>query len=203
MAQRQRIRPRQARAVQMRRALLDAAVQLLETTGPERMTTTAIVEKAHVSSGTFYRYFNDKAEIIDVLRDEAVTKINADLMAGVARAIDLDLEPAVREVLASLTTALERHAPVVLAMVNSVPSGSQANVLPEVEASLLQVARVIPMRHLPDLPDARLDALVFMTMGVTLATCLRIALHRPEGASREELLDIATTMLTAGLRPTA
>lgn len=186
--------------MQMRRALLDAAVQLLETMGPERLTTTAIVEKAHVSSGTFYRYFNDKAEIIEVLRDEAVAEINADLVAGVARAIDLDLEPAVREVLASLTTALEQHAPVVLAMVNSLPSGTQANVLPEVEASLLQVARVIPMRHLPGLSADRLDALVFMTMGVTLATCLRIALHRPAEASREELLDIAAMMLTAGLR---
>lgn len=164
------------------------------------MTTTAIVREAHVSSGTFYRYFNDKAEIIEVLRDEAVSAINADLMAGVARAIDLDLEDAVAEVLRSLVVALEQHAPVVSAMVDAMPSGTQSNVLPEIEASLVQVARVIPLRHLPGLAPERLDALVFVLMGVTLASCLRIALHRPEGSTREELLEVATAMLTAGLR---
>lgn len=40
-------------------------------------------------------------------------------------------------------------------------------------------------------------------MGVTQATCLRIALQRPVGSSRDELIDIATDMLTAGLRASA
>lgn len=199
MAQRQRIRPTQARAVRMRRDLLDATVQLLAETGSERLTTTAIVERAHVSSGTFYRYFDDKADILDELRSEAVSEISSDLMGGVARAIDRDLRDAVREILTTLTDALERHAPVILAMVDAVPSGTQSNVMPEIEAGLLQLARVIPARHLPDLDPQRLDAVVFMVMGVTQATCLRIALQRPEGSTRAELIEIATDMLTAGL----
>lgn len=203
MAQRQRIRPTQQRAVRMRRDLLDATVQLLEEVGSERLTTSAIVEHAHVSSGTFYRYFDDKAGILEVLRQEAVTEIAADLMAGVARALDQDLREAVREVVATLTDALERHAPVILAMVDAVPSGTQSNVMPEIEAGLVNLARVIPMRHLPGVSPERLEALVFVTMGVTQASCLRIALQRPPGSSREELIDIATDMLTAGLRGTA
>lgn len=199
MAQRQRIRPTQQRAVRMRRDLLDATVQLLEEAGSERLTTTAIVQRAHVSSGTFYRYFDDKADILEVLRQEAVTEISADLMAGVARALDRDLRGAVREILSTLTEALERHRPVVLAMVEAVPSGTQSNVMPEVEAGLLSLAKVIPARHLPDLDPSRLDAVVFMVMGVTQSTCLRIALQRPADSSREELIEIATEMLTAGL----
>lgn len=202
MAQKQRIRPRQERAIQMRRELLDATVQLLETIGSERLTTTAIVEKAHVSSGTFYRYFNDKAEILDVLRDEAVAEIRTELMAGVVRALDLEIAAAIKTLVTTLTGAFEQHAPVLLAMVNSVSSGTQSNILPEIERDLFQLARVIPLRHLPELPEVQIDELVFVSMGVMNAACLRIALQRPDGSSRERLIEIAATMLAAGLQAT-
>jgi AcrR family transcriptional regulator len=200
VAQKQRIRPTQDRAKRMRRDLLDATLHLLGTSGAESLTTTAIAERAHVSSGTFYRYFNDRAEILGVLRDEAVEAITSDLMAGVVRAIDLDLDAAVREVVLTLVDAFERHRAVILAMVNAVPAGSNANVLPEVESRLFQLASVLPRRHFPDLPEERLEAQVFMTMGVLVSTCLRIALMRPHAVSRDELVDITTAMITGGLR---
>ncbi len=199
MAQKQRIRPSQGRAVQMRRDLLDSTLHLLAVSGAESLTTTAIVEHAHVSSGTFYRYFNDKAEILGVLRDEAVEAITSDLMAGVVRAIELDLDDAVREVVLTLVDAFERHRAVILAMVNAMPAGSNANVLPEVESRLFQLASVLPRRHRPELTSDQLDAVVFMTMGVLVSTCLRIALQRPPGSSREGLVDLAAAMITAGL----
>lgn len=200
MAQKQRIRPSQGRAVQMRRDLLDSTLHLLSVSGAESLTTTAIVEHAHVSSGTFYRYFNDKAEILGVLRDEAVEAITSDLMAGVVRALDLGPEEAVREVVLTLVDAFERHRAVILAMVNAMPAGSNANVLPEIESRLFQLASVLPRRHRPELTEAQLEALVFMTMGVLVSTCLRIALQRPPGASRDDLVDLATAMITAGLQ---
>ncbi|GEP32970.1 hypothetical protein NSZ01_07380 [Nocardioides szechwanensis] len=200
MAQKQRIRPSQGRAVQMRRDLLDSTLHLLSVSGAESLTTTAIVERAHVSSGTFYRYFNDKAEILGVLRDEAVEAITSDLMAGVVRAIDLGPDEAVREVVLTLVDAFERHRAVILAMVNAMPAGSNANVLPEIEARLFQLAAVLPRRHRPELTAAQLDAVVFMTMGVLVSTCLRIALQRPPDTSRDDLVDLAVAMIAAGLQ---
>ncbi|WP_435743950.1 TetR/AcrR family transcriptional regulator [Nocardioides sp. SYSU DS0663] len=200
MAQKQRARPTQRRAVEMRRTLLDATLHLLAERGAERLTTTAIVERAHVSTGTFYRYFNDKAEIITALRDEAVAAVDRDLRDAVVRALDLDLEGAVREIVVTLVDGFERHGPVVAAMVDAQPGGSNANVLPEIERDLFQVAAVIPRRHLPGASPERLEALVFMTMGVVVATCLRIALHRPPEVDRAELVEVATAMIVAGLR---
>lgn len=200
MAQKQRIRPSQGRAVQMRRDLLDSTLHLLSVSGAESLTTTAIVERAHVSSGTFYRYFNDKAEILGVLRDEAVEAITSDLMAGVVRALDLGPDEAVREVVLTLVDAFERHRAVILAMVNAMPAGSNANVLPEIEARLFQLAAVLPRRHRPELTTAQIDAVVFMTMGVLVSTCLRIALQRPPDTSREDLVDLAVAMIAAGLQ---
>ena len=199
MAQKQRIRPSQTRAVQMRRDLLDSTLHLLAVSGADSLTTSAIVEHAHVSSGTFYRYFNDKAEILGVLRDEAVDAITSDLMAGVVRALELAPDDAVREVVLTLVDAFERHRAVILTMVNAMPAGSNANVLPEVESRLFQLAAVLPRRHRPDLTPEQLDALVFMTMGVLMSTCLRIALQPPPGSSRDELVGLTVAMIGAGL----
>lgn len=195
----QRVRPRQDRAEQTRRGLLDATLVLLDGRGYERLTTTAIVEQAHVSTGTFYRYFDDKADILVALRDEAVRAISDDLMVSVVGALDADVQAAMRSIVLTLVDGFERHRPVMLAMVNQMPAGNNANVLPEIESDLHQLASLLPRRHRPDLAPERLEALVFMTMGVLVSTCLRIALQRPDGVDRDELVDLAVSMLVAGL----
>lgn len=200
MAQRQRARPRQERAVQTRRLLLDSAVGILDRHGIDRLTTTAVIERAHVSSGTFYRYFNDRAELLAVLRDEAVRAISDDLMVSVVDALELDLDDALRRVVVTLVDGFERHRGVILAMVSQLPAGNNANVLPEVEAQLHHLATLLPRRHLPGLEPDRLEGVVFMLMGVLVSTCLRIALGRPDGVDRAQLIDLTVAMIGAGLK---
>lgn len=201
MAQKQRVRPHQERAVAMRRTLLDSTLHLLQRSGARRLSTTAIVQHAHVSSGTFYRYFNDKAEIITVLRDEAVASISDDLMVGVVQALDLDVEAAMRLVVDTLVTGFEQHQAVMRAMVEQLPAGTNADVLPEIEADLHQLASLLPRRHRPDLDAEQLEAVVFVMMGVLVSTCLRIVLQRPAQVDRELLIDLTTRMLLAGMEP--
>ncbi len=199
MAQRPRARPHQDRAVQTRRVLLDTAVRILERQGIERLTTTAVVREAHVSSGTFYRYFNDRQELLAVLREEAVHAISDDLMVSVVDALELDLDAALRLVVVTLVDGFERHRGIILAMVSQMPAGNNANVLPEIEADLHRLASLLPRRHLPGLAPEELEAVVFMLMGVLVSTCLRIALGRPDGVDRDHLVDLAVRMVGAGL----
>ncbi len=203
MAQRQRARPRQERAVQTRRLLLDTAVRILDRDGIDRLTTTAVIEGAHVSSGTFYRYFNDRQELLGVLREEAVRAISDDLMVSVVDALELDLEGALHRVVSTLVEGFEGHRGVILAMVDQLPAGNNANVLPEIEAQLHNLATLLPRRHLPGLDAGRLEGVVFMLMGVLVSTCLRIALGRPDGVDRDQLVDLAVAMIGAGLRDSA
>ncbi len=200
MAHRQRARPRQERAVQTRRQLLDTAVAVIDRDGIDRLTTTAVIERAHVSSGTFYRYFNDRAELLAVLRDEAVRAISDDLMVSVVDALELDLDAALRLVVVTLVDGFERHRGVILALVSQLPAGNNANVLPEVEAQLHHLATLLPRRHLPGLGPDQLEGVVFMLMGVLVSTCLRIALSRPDGVDRGQLIDLTVAMIGAGLQ---
>lgn len=199
MAQRQRARPQQARAVEMRQRLLDSALSLLETHGAVGLTTTALAKEALVSTGTVYRYFNDRDQILGLLRDAAVQEISTGLATAVGRTLDLPLLEAMTEIIDSLTAAFERHAAVFRATLESEPVGVDSGLLVSVEASLFPLARVLPARHRPDLSETELDDLVFVTMGMTATTSLRIALFRPPGSDRRRMVEVAARMLEGAL----
>ena len=60
----QRRRPKQARAQATCDSILQAAIQILERSGPDALNTNAIAERAGVSIGTLYQYFRDRESIL-------------------------------------------------------------------------------------------------------------------------------------------
>lgn len=81
-----RYEPIQKRAVSTRLRILRAAKEAIEEKGRDRFTTADVVDRAGLSIGTVYRYFEDRVAIIKVLYPDAVE--------GLGDAIDL--EPAVQ-----------------------------------------------------------------------------------------------------------
>lgn len=69
--------PQQARSRARLAGLLDAAETLLVREGPEALTTTRIAEEAGVSVGSLYRWFPDKAAIVDALTRRYLTEFEA------------------------------------------------------------------------------------------------------------------------------
>ena len=103
--------------------------------------------------------------------------------------------------ISSLVAALQQHGPVVRALVNEVPMGTQANVLPEIERGLATFTRICAAQQLPDVPAAEMDARIYLAMGVTLNSCLRIALEKPPELDADHLIDLVVDMLVIGLSP--
>lgn len=179
--------------------ILDAAVRVLTDVGYAQMSTNRIAEEAEVSVGSLYRYFGDKNEIFDELRGRVTTAILADLTDAITGAAGRPPYEGVREVVAGLVASLQRHQAVIRALVNEVPMGTQSNVLPEIERGLAQFTRIYAGQQLPDLPRAELDARIYLAMGITLNSCLRIALERPENLDEDHLIDLVAAMLAMGL----
>ena len=71
--------PTQARAAQTVDAIVEAAIQILQSDGEERLTTNRIAERAGVSIGSLYQYFADKEAIVEAVaereRDRVVSSI--------------------------------------------------------------------------------------------------------------------------------
>jgi len=71
---------RQDRARRSYQALIDAAAELFATQGYDAVGTPEIAQKAGVSVGTFYRYFEDKHEVyLEIMRRTMVAAYNATL----------------------------------------------------------------------------------------------------------------------------
>lgn len=187
----------------MRRRLLDTARHLVASKGIERLTTQAIADGAHVSIGTVYRYFDDRAALLAELVDEATRDISFQLVRGVGQALDLEWQDGALVVIETLTSAYEAHAPILQAALTSssfgVPAYLNYTAMDDIERSLLPLASAIPSRARPDLSQAELNDLVFVTMGVTSSACLRIALQRPRGSDRDAMVRLTARMLAAAL----
>ncbi|TRC94252.1 TetR/AcrR family transcriptional regulator [Mesorhizobium sp. WSM4303] len=65
-----RKQPKQARAVELISAILEAAVQVLASEGAQRFTTTRVAERAGVSVGSLYQYFPNKAALLFRLQSD-------------------------------------------------------------------------------------------------------------------------------------
>ncbi|HEX8526093.1 TetR/AcrR family transcriptional regulator, partial [Allosphingosinicella sp.] len=62
-------------------AVLTAASQILVRDGVERLTTTAVAERAGVSIGSLYQYFRNKEDLLVALAKREVDQILAAVAA--------------------------------------------------------------------------------------------------------------------------
>lgn len=84
---------RQERARRSYQALLDAAAELFAAHGYDAVGTPEIAQKAGVSVGTFYRYFDDKHEVyLEIMRRmmvlvyrETIENLTPERFVGLAR----------------------------------------------------------------------------------------------------------------------
>jgi AcrR family transcriptional regulator len=79
-----RKQPRQARAIATRAAVLEAAAQVLESVGYEKMTTTRVAERAGTSVGSLYQYFPSKEAILLALLEAKTARVDSALAAAFA-----------------------------------------------------------------------------------------------------------------------
>lgn len=64
--------PRQVRAQQKRKALLESGQALFTLNGYEQTTAKEIAAHAGVATGTFYRYFSDKRQLLMALLEDKI-----------------------------------------------------------------------------------------------------------------------------------
>jgi AcrR family transcriptional regulator len=81
-----RTEPTQRRSSQRLDALLDAAADIVDESGFERLTTQMVAERAGASIGTVYRYFPDRVAVVNALRERAIRRYRERVVDEVERA---------------------------------------------------------------------------------------------------------------------
>src|SRR6478609_5602461 len=98
---------RQERSRRSYQALLDAAEELFSTQGYDSVGTPEIAQKAGVSVGTFYRYFEDKHEVYLEIARRSMVAAYAETIEGLTPARFVGL--ARRETIAHTISMLFDH----------------------------------------------------------------------------------------------
>lgn len=81
-----RTEPTQRRSSQRLDALLDAAAEIVDELGFERLTTQMVAERASASIGTVYRYFPDRVAVLHALRERCVRRYRERLAEALEQA---------------------------------------------------------------------------------------------------------------------
>jgi AcrR family transcriptional regulator len=149
-----RKQPQQARSAVLVAAILEAAIQVLETEGAQRFTTARVAEKAGVSVGSVYQYFPNKASILFRLQSDEWRR-TTELMRGILE--DVKKPPLVR--LRALVHAFVRsecdEAAVRTALNDAAPLYRDAPEAHEAKAVAGRIMKVFMAEVLPDVAPAK------------------------------------------------
>jgi AcrR family transcriptional regulator len=94
--------PTQARAEHTVDAILEAAAQILQSDGEEKLNTNRIAARAGFSIGTLYQYFADKEAIIAALAERERDKMLSTIVKALNNIEPGDFENAVRGIVRTL-----------------------------------------------------------------------------------------------------
>ncbi len=152
--------PRQRRAIERRRAILDAALVLLETNGLDTLSTSLIALQAGVPVASVYAYFPNKMAVVAELAREAMEEVDAILIA----LLPAEMGPG------SLEAAVDSAIETVLAGYRAVPARQKlfssirgnATLEPVLRASDDRMATALSAQIgglRPDLPAVRVRAI--------------------------------------------
>jgi len=151
-----RKQPKQARAVELISAILEAAVQVLASEGAQRFTTTRVAERAGVSVGSLYQYFPNKAALLFRLQSDEWQQTG-----GLLRTILEDGERPPLERLRRLVHAFIRseceEAAVRGALNDAAPLYRDAPEAHEAKASGERTVQTFLCEALPETPEAMRD----------------------------------------------
>jgi AcrR family transcriptional regulator len=191
--------PRQRRSQETYDAIVEAAAQVFEARGYAAGTTNRIAERAGVSIGSLYQYFDGKDAVLLAVAEEHLAE-GAAVVAPALAALADDPEPVdlLRDVLRVLVD-LHRQRPQLHRLLYEeapLPAAFRRKVLDLEEAVATEVALYLARRPVPpDRPE--LTARLLVATVETLAH--RHVLH-PDGTNSDQaFVEAGVRLLAAGL----
>ncbi|MBF6465213.1 TetR/AcrR family transcriptional regulator [Nocardia beijingensis] len=191
----QRRRPTQERAKATREHILDTAARLFGERGIADTSTNRIAAEAGVSIGTVYRYFADRAVLVDELLERLLETVERRFTQ---RVFDLSGKPArqiVTDILEVISEELVANAKLVRALVAGVQFYSSG--IPEFEPRLRLLVKVLLIQVLGPGDDHRYDVMTFVIINTGFAAVLRASALEVDSGARREAIEMTGRMIGA------
>ncbi|MQY17516.1 TetR/AcrR family transcriptional regulator [Nocardia macrotermitis] len=191
----QRRRPTQERARATRELILDTAARLFGERGIAETSTNRIAAEAGISIGTVYRYFSDRAVIVEELLRRLLESVEQRLTQHALGVGDRSILEQVTRILEVVTDELVDNARLVRALVAGVQFYSSG--IPEFEPRLRLLVKVMVIQMLGPGDDHRYDVISFVLMNTCFAAVLRVSALEVDSTERQESIAMTAQMITA------
>ncbi|MBH0776750.1 TetR/AcrR family transcriptional regulator [Nocardia bovistercoris] len=192
-----RRRPTQERAKATREHILDTAARLFGERGIANTSTNRIATEAGVSVGTLYRYFADRAVIVDELLERMLQNTERRLTEQIFDVADRTVHALFADILRVISDELVANARLVRAMVAGVQFYSSG--LPEFEPRLHLLIKVVLIQILGPGDDHRYDLMTFVILNTSFAAVLRVSAVEVDVEDRDRAIDMTARMVAAWL----
>lgn len=201
-AARQRRRPAQERARATREHILDTAARLFGERGIADTSTNRIAAEAGVSIGTVYRYFSDRAVIVDELVERMLASAERRLTEWVSGFSQqpiaqpgTSLPRLITELLEMFTDELVANANLVRALVAGVPFYSSG--IPDFEPRVRLLLKVLLIQIIGPGNDHKYDVMTFVLINTGFVGVLRATAPDVDPHDRQEAIAMTAQMMGA------
>jgi AcrR family transcriptional regulator len=193
--------PSQERSQAKVEFMLEAAMQLLDEAGLEVFTTKAVAEKAGVSIGTLYQYFDDKQSLLDALVQRELGAL-ADKVTGTLKGAVDQPGDRVRRIMSAVVGAYggrgRVHRMLMEHAFSRLPTRPLSPMYPALMALLTSQGLAAPRQAARKLTDAQAFVLVHATAGV-----FRAVVAGERTPPRREVEDALVALLLGYMAPAA
>ena len=187
---------KQARSKNTTQILLEAASQVLVQQGYDRATTNRIADRAGVSVGTLYRYFDDKEDIFRAVLEQIYLKLLQSIT-------DCEPQPTLRELLNAYNVrlfAIFNDDPKLIQALESLRSGPFQEQRNQWRERIITAFAVLLDPHSQEIAGDNIDVLARTVVCATegLASSASSPAFQPEGF-QSHLLRLQLSYLKAGI----
>ncbi|HEY5238212.1 MAG TPA: TetR/AcrR family transcriptional regulator [Rhizomicrobium sp.] len=186
--------PAQQRSREMVDALVEAAAQTVATRGWDQTTTNHIAERAGVSVGSLYQYFENREALLAAVIEREVAVLTRLLDAEIPRLLDADAPTAIRAFLQVAFSYFESNEKLFTELASHWEATGSTAFVDAFETYMLDAMRVFLARNYAAYEPFDLTTLSFIMSNGTMFVLSRFFARRPKGVTQESLIAHITAL---------
>lgn len=195
--------PKQQRSQEMVQLILDGTLDAVARYGMEGTTTRHIAERAGISVGTLYHYFDDKDDVYTALQNRMSQYLVSQIRATIPQLVQQSIAEVIAEILNLFMDELDRDGGKQLAFIRNILHRGFEQDVGRVEQVMMEFSLMYTAQH-PEL--ARLKNLTQVTYILFNSVTFNLIRHLDSPSayvSREQLIeglgDMAVAYINAQL----
>jgi len=186
--------PIQERSRQTVDALIDATAKTVAELGWANTTTNHIAERAGVSVGSLYQYFENREELFAALIEREIGAITERLDEQIPVLIKADATTAIRAVLEVAFAYFETNEKLFTELASNWQAAGNIAFVDAFETYMLDAMRTFMAQNYAAYEPIDLNAVSFIMSNGTMFVLTRFISRKPKGVTKESLITHITDL---------